>query len=783
MKPEIRFESIFPPLFLVALMIAAAVVVIISYRREGVGRYSRRVLRILATLRLLVIAAILFILAKPVLHRLVEIREPATVMLLVDASESMATRDVLGDWQRFEKAKALAYDYSKALSKRFRVRPYTFSTSLSPVESDSIPSQEIHASGATNLAGSMDEALIGEAGQTAAGMIVLTDGAHNTGPSIGDVIPHLKDRSIPVYAVGIGEKTGYVDLEVREFSGPPFAYAGETLELKVRVANYGIDNPPGKLNVRIESHSPLDPGRKPDDRVGESLPAENLEIPPPGSERSYRFEFQVRDEGVYRLVAEVPTVPGETMPENNRKELLIETTKRRLRVLYIEGTPRWEYKFLQQALRTDKRFLVSGLIRYQAGKFWFQGAEIDPAKPWGGRIHKVPLDPNWDGIDAVIMGDLTVTNFTEDSLARLNKAVEEGKTNLVFIPGPVSSIDGGLSRSPLGKWVPFRGESTRVEGAVTVRPDYTQPDSRVLDPSGGSLTPPSAPAGKESARGPESSLGEWPRTSSGYYSFGSLAPGAGILAKGASQGREAPVIALQRSPGGGKVLGLAVDDTWRWRSAGSGGDVVTDFPLAFWRQVIRWLITGSIDDPDVGIYLTVDKSHYIRGDNVSLGIRGMLPSGTSVGDARIDVEYLEPDGVGRPLEILPSSAGGDSDQSFEFQRTLTPRRPGKHTVRAVLSARDEVIDRAEVSFTVSDTALEKAQAGLNEELLRRLANETGGRYYPATAAENLPKDIPDKVNIDIRPLDTSLWDNPFLFLVIILLLGAEWALRKRRDLA
>jgi hypothetical protein len=769
MKPEIQFESIFPPVFLAVVMIAAAVLVIRSYHREGVGRYSRRIQRSLIALRLLVIAAILFILAKPVLHRLTEIREPATVMLLVDASESMATKDVIGEWQRFEKAKALAYEYSQALSGRFRVRPYFFSTFLAPVESDDIVSQEIHASGATNLTGSMEEALIGEAGQAMAGMVVLTDGAHNTGPAIGEIIPRLNERSVPVYAVGIGEKTGYVDLEVREFSGPPFAYAGETLELKVRVANYGVPDPSGKLVVRIEAHTPPEEERKPDPRVGESIAAENLDIPPAGSERNYRLEFQVREEGVYRLVAEVPTAVGETMPENNRKELLIETTKRRLRVLYIEGTPRWEYKFIQQALRGDQRFLSSGLIRYQTGSFWFQGVEIDPANPWGGKIHRAPLDPNWEGIDAVILGDLSAVSFTESSLQRLNRAIEEGKINLVLIPGPVSVVDDGFSRSPLAKWIPFHGMSKRIEAPIIVRPDSTQPDSRIL-------YPPRSASGGEMV---------WPELapSPGYYSFESVAPGAGILAKGTAQGRETAVIALQRSPGGGKVLGLAIDDTWRWRIAGSGGDVVNDFPLSFWRQVMRWLITGRIDDPDVGIYLTVDKSHYIRGDNVSLGIRGTLPSGVSLEDAKIDVEYIQPDGVSQPLEIRPPVLPGTEDQSFSFVRTLTPRRPGGYAVRAVLSAGDEVIDRAEAAFTVSDTALEKARAGLDEDLLRRLADETGGRYYPAAVAEDLPRDIPDKVNIDVRPEETPLWDNPLLFLAIVSLLAAEWAVRKRRDMA
>jgi hypothetical protein len=199
--------------------------------------------------------------------------------------------------------------------------------------------------------------------------------------------------------------------------------------------------------------------------------------------------------------------------------------------------------------------------------------------------------------------------------------------------------------------------------------------------------------------------------------------------------------------------------------------------------MIRWLVTGRIEDPEVGIYLTVDKPRYIRGDNVSLGIRGTLLPGLSLEDAKIDVEYVQPDGIAQPLEIRPTITPGTDNRSFSFFRTLTPRRPGPYTVRAVLSAHDEVIDRAEATFTVADTALEKARAGLNEDLLRRLADETGGRYYPVATAEDLPKDIPDKVNVDVRPLETSLWDNPFLFLGVILLLSAEWALRKWRDLA
>jgi len=767
MGTQIRFDqAVLPPAILIIILIILGIVVFRSYRAERFRRYPKRLVRTLIALRILALAAVGFILLKPELFHLHETREPGTLLLLADMSESMDISDAPG--KRYIRAREIAEEIASSIGDRLDVRAFGFSAFPEPVDRSAIGSLEIQASGATNIGGSIREAVQSEAEAGIAAVVVISDGQHNTGPGPEAVAALLRRRDIPVFAVGVGSESAFRDLEIRDFSGPSLVFRGEAARLTVRIVNFGFDRAEIPFRIRIDGYRPPATGGPAVSPEGTMIVDRSLPLPPPGTEEQHTVTFVPKDEGVYRLVAEIDTLPGEEVAENNARRLDLEVTRKRLRVLVIEANPRWEYTFLLRALRMDRRFAAGGLLEMQDGDYRYQGAELFPDNPMGGKVHHPPLDPDWSKLDSVVLGDVPAGDLAAGSLERLRRQVEEKGLALAVIPGERTVSEGGLASSPIGPLLPFRNLGAPVKGPFGVIPTASGLTHPLMQ-----VGPTTIPVGEF-----------WEGLSPvwGVYRTGEPSAGALVLARTSGEPGY-PVIAI-RNAGRGRVLELAAEDTWRWRVADPTGRVVGAAPATFWRQAIRWLITGRTDDPGTGVRLLVEKSLFTRGERVEIEARVDTPARIEPGTVRVSGEIIGPDGIAEPVQFNAVGGGGpEPEAGAAYRYAFVPLSFGGYTVRVSAFSGEEPLGRDEKVFFVSESGLERTRTSLNRRLLQELAGSTGGEYFDADEAGRVAELIPDRETIRVQPVTTRLWDNPFIYLVFVAAVGTEWFLRKRRDMA
>jgi hypothetical protein len=256
--------------------------------------------------------------------------------------------------------------------------------------------------------------------------------------------------------------------------------------------------------------------------------------------------------------------------------------------------------------------------------------------------------------------------------------------------------------------------------------------------------------------------------------LGALRAGATLLLAGTADGgrSDVPILAWQRY-GRGMSAVFGVQDSWLWKmDTGIPVDDVTHQTL--WRQLVRWLV----DDAPAPFEIMASPSRVAPGEPVSLRARVSTPFFADVNDATVAVTITSPTGATTtvPLEWTLRDDG-------TYAARFTPTDTGRYVLDATSARGRDTVQRATSSLLVDERGADVAQAELRTALLRRIADETGGRYYPLADAGQLAEDaVFTDAGVTVREAK-DLWDMPAVFLLVALLLGAEWGYRRWRGLA
>ena len=92
-------------------------------------------------------------------------------------------------------------------------------------------------------------------------------------------------------------------------------------------------------------------------------------------------------------------------------------------------------------------------------------------------------------------------------------------------------------------------------------------------------------------------------------------------------------------------------------------------------------------------------------------------------------------------------------------------------------------DSATTYLRVAPSEAEYFGAEMRAPLLRRIADETEGRFYTPANVEKLPEDLTLSRRGVTVMREMDLWDMPVVFLLIVGLMSAEWGYRKLRGMA
>jgi len=757
-------------LLFIGLAIAIAVVVFQLYRREP-DYVNQKRKRILATLRMLAGFVLLFICTGAFLE--VQHREETkgTLVLLVDASQSMGITDRKGDPgadAALEKVLGIAPDkvtrseqvqralaneqvaFLKELSESFVVEAYTFgqSAQISALElASGDPAGPLAKLAkpndpATQLGGALRDTARRLKGRKIDGVVVFSDGGWNRGE---EPLPAAEDLNAPVFTVGVGQPRTR-DIAVTFVSCEDVVFKGDAFALTVRVRSSGFSGTAARLVVR-----------QGDDVVREMA----LELDD-SSERTYTVAVTPRAAGTFTFSAEVEPLADELSADNNKRERPgVTVVDKKIRVLVVEDSPRWETRFLTSILEADKtRIEASFLMRQADERLASQDRRHLSAFP------ATPADLR--SYDVVVFGNIGVEFFTQEELKNLANFVQMEGGGVLFIAGR-NRLPDAYEGSPLADLLPVEIEnqpsySVEDELARTLktgfRPQLTEEGKR------SSLTRLAPEARENDLLWEKSDLMFW------RYPAVRMKSGATALATiggtGSGRGQEGePVIAMQRY-GKGQVIWMGTDETWRWRSKPG-----PEAHRRFWGQLIGSLSQAHLLGKTNRVQLETDKSEYVIGDRAAITARLLDQDFNRRVDDQVTA-IVERGALGKEEVVLAAV----KDQPGTFQGEFVPGTAGEYR----LVIKDEE-DEAERIFTAVAPRIEFDDPGMRVELLTQIANATKGRYTTLADLADLKQDLAAQEHVaEPRREERPLWNAPGVMILITLLLGFEWFFRKRWDL-
>jgi uncharacterized membrane protein len=713
-----------------------------SYLRAA-GRLRTGDRAALLALRVALLGVLLLALARPVLRVAVALPQENYLGVLIDDSRSMRIGDQGAGARGAEALRALDGGQGAvldALGKRFRLRVFRFSDAAERVES---PRELRFLGGRTHLGRALEQARSELAGLPLAGLVVVTDGGDQEEAELNRSLLALRSASVPVYTVGVGRETLGRDVEVRRVSVPRAVLRGSSIVVDVVLEQTGFSG--GKIPLVVEDE-------------GRIVAQREIDAPPDGTPAAVRVHFTAGEAGWRRFRFRVPVQEGERVAQNNQQEALVEVRGERQKILYFEGEPRFEVKFMRRAVEDDPQLQLVVLQRTAEGKYMRLGVDSASELEGGFPTTREELFR----YRALVLGSVDAGFFTPEQLRMISDFVAERGGGLLVLGGRHSFSEGGWAGTALADVLPVVLEPTA---------DTTFFVSERVAPTREGL----ASAALQLAPDPDSSRARWQRLPelSTWNRVTRVKPGATVLLTGSGPGvPEGQVVLAAQRYGRGLSAALPVQDTWVWQMS-------PEVPVedatheTFWRQTLRWLVNGA---PGQLTPTTATEQPAPR-EPVSILAELRDAAFRSVNDARVAARVTGPDGRAREIS-LPWTAQRDG----EYAASFVPAAEGLH--RVVLEARrgDRVVasDSLVVDAAVGDA--EYFDAGMRAPLLRRIAEETGGRYHTLSTLSRLPEEIRYSGRGITETERYDLWDMPVIFLLLLGLLGAEWGWRRYRGL-
>jgi uncharacterized membrane protein len=452
--------------------------------------------------------------------------------------------------------------------------------------------------------------------------------------------------------------------------------------------------------------------------------------------------------GVKNLHFLLGPLPGEENPANNSIARLLGVTDDKRRILYIEGEPRWEYKFIRRAEDDDKIVQVASMLRTTENKIYRQGIS-DPKELESG----FPVRPeDLFAYDGIILGSVEAGYFTPLQQELLREFVDRRGGGLLFLGGRFSLSDGGWRGSSLVDLLPTilpNSRSTFHRNPATAELTVAGSDSpitRLMDD-------------------PAKNLERWKKLTylMDYQEAGTPKPGATVLAELNSGGRKMPLLATQNY-GRGRTAVMATSGTWRWQMSQPLGDPAHDL---FWQQLLRWLV---LDSPGQ-VVATAPSQTLMDDGQIQITANVRDKSYMPVADAKVTAHLTGPDGLSALVDMTPAA-----DSPGVFRANWTAEKPGSYLAEVTASGQT---GNGMLPFERIDGVAEGFHIEQNRELLEKLASETGGRYWKPDELTRLPNEISySDAGISVRDIK-ELWNMPVVFLWLLFLISTEWLLRRK----
>jgi hypothetical protein len=732
----------FPPWWLAALVgLAVALAVWAEYRRPLATLTTVR-RSLLAALRAVTLVTLVLFLFRPIALLPPDGTRDAVVPVLVDVSRSMRVPDADGQPRMVRASSLVELELLPALSRTFRTQLFAVGDSLAPASPGSLIAQGRRS----DLAGALTRVRERFRGERVAGIVLVSDGGDSGGAAVHQELP--ADLP-PVFAVGVGSTSGIRDREVVSVAGGDQRLDRASVDLQVSTTSAGFGREPFELRLMAG---------------GQLLERRRVTPSADGSPNDERFTVFPDQQKATVYAVEIPPDRREPVAENNVRRLLVSPAGRKRRLLVVEGAPGFEHSFMTRAWTADPGLEVDSVVRKGKNA---SGTDTFSIQAAAGRTNA--LAPGFPArredlyaYDALVIANLGADFFTHAQLSMIVDFVSERGGGLL-VTGGRSFAQRGFLGTPVEAVLPIELDERRGTGLASASLASAAGAPNQLELTADGEVHPVMRLGRSG----EETRQKWaalPPLAS-LAALGPARPGASVLAvSSAPGGGIRPVVAVQRY-GQGRSMVFGGEASWRWRMMVASTDRSHEL---FWRQASRWLAETSPEPVNVETSGAVEP-----GDNAEIRIDARDASFAPVAGAAVTATVVSPDGAEQALPVRR-----DVEAEGRFTAVFVPERPGAYHVRVEASHGREPLGTSDRWMLVGAGDREFTDPRLNEAWLRRVSRATGGRYVRANDAKRVASWLDETARQRREPERRDLWHQPWAIALIILLLSAEWTLRR-----
>jgi hypothetical protein len=639
-------------------------------------------------------------------------------------------------------------DLLHRLQDQYAVESFTFGQSLHDIAQDNADAgtpagdsswiQRLSAyEPQTKLGDAISDVIARARGQASAGIVVITDGQNNAGKSLISTAEQAKLEGVPIYAWGVGISQPR-DIVVADLFTRDVAFVDDEVPVSVRVRSPGLAGENSTINLTLN---------------GQLVDSQQISFDHSG-EQVVSMRFTPKEKGKFTLTARIEPRSDEASKENNEASQPIKIIDDKIKVLFIDQTPRWEYKYLMALLMRDRRVDFKTVL-----------LEADPSvsdDPTGPFLKEIPADVEaLTKFDLIILGDVDPHVFTDAQITAIDRWVRQGGGGLLSIAGTRFN-PWGYADSKIADLLPV-DISEHPGLAVSVPPMNAEKPIHV------ELTP----AGQENSMmrlvDDEAASAElWSQLPPIFWDAAiyRAKPAAQVLLTDPDPAKETrfgklPLIALSQV-GLGQVIYVGTHETWRWRK--NGGDA---YYVALWGQIIQRLSLPHLLGGSKKTQISTDKQKYFVGQKVTIMARLFNDSLVPIDDQSVKAFYSVNGGAPVPLELRLAG----SDKGI-YKGEFTPATPGDYQVWA---DRD---DKTRRDFSVVQTDVELTETAMNELGLRDLSVGSGGQFFREENLYQLPDVLRNKTQKIQRTEEVELWSSWAYFGLFVIIITIEWILRK-----
>lgn len=760
-----------------------------SYHRNPVDLTPQRKWTLFA-LRCVFLLLLTILLLRPVLAFTVEGSIRRTLLVLVDGSASMGIKDprvlpkdiqraaiaggqidptkdgelpnpVSARMQNSSRMKIVqavlrneALDLLPQLAEEFDLVPFSFGQNLEslPRLTGTNENKELQPTPAdfpwlnrlntgeqvTAIGEALREVVNRKRGQALAGIVLITDGANNQGISPRTAATQLKQEGIPLYIYGVGIISPR-DIIVTNLMAQELAFVGDELLVNVRVRSQGLEGETAMVFLKLD---------------GKQVDEQEITFGKDG-EQVVPLRFLPEQAGEYEISVGIDPREDETEQMNNWFSRHLRIVDAKIKVLLVEETPRWEYRYLHAMLSRDRRIDLKTIL--------YEG---DPAITHGENALFLRNFPaNRDELfrfDLVIFGDVDPRRITRLQMQNLNEFVSRFGGAFIMVAGK--------------RYSPAKYRGTPIEQLLPIEFNPSIGDTAQEAVADKAIKLELTTAGRESTMlqlsdRPGENIRLWRELPPVYWIFRVLRakPGAEVLLVDpdplkATRFGPMPVVAVQQY-GLGQSLFVGTDNTWRWRR-----NVGDRFYYTFWGQIIQRLSLSHVLGGSRRTQIDLDRLSYQSGERVRVYARLYRAGFEPVTAAIVKAFYTPKEdelAMETELELRPVP-----DQPGMYRGTFIAPEPGQYEFGVALDP------EYRTPFYVGSASFELGDTAMNENLLKEMAEISGGEFFREENLHTLPARIARKTEKIRSPMEVELWSSPLYFILILLVVTSEWILRK-----